>query len=276
VPGRSSKGGRSRGDQKVKAEAEAAERLLTELPDLELIGLLRGASNYTFLAQLGPHPPSGLHVVYKPARGESPLWDFEAGTLYRREVAAYQLSRVLGWPRIPPTVVRESAPHGPGALQLFVETDGRHFLSEQAASPLVGRSAPLAQQAQTGGALRDSWLRIALFDVITNNADRKSGHCLFDAQDRVWVIDHGLTFHTDPKLRTVIWDFAGEPLPGELCGDLEGVLMALEKGALAASLEALLKPGEIRLLKRRVRGVLDPAWRFPEPTSAWSVPWPPV
>jgi hypothetical protein len=90
------------------------------------------------------------------------------------------------------------------------------------------------------------------------------------------VIDHGLTFHTDPKLRTVIWDFAGEPLPGDLCGDLEGALMSIEKGALGGVLEKLLKPGEVRVLKRRLRGVLDPTWRFPDPTSAWSVPWPPV
>jgi uncharacterized repeat protein (TIGR03843 family) len=255
-----------------------------ELPDLELVGLLRGASNYTFLAQLGPHSPSGLRVVYKPARGESPLWDFEAGTLYRREVAAYQLSKVLGWPLIPPTVVRETGPHGPGALQLFVEADGRHYLSEQARpaagpfpSPIVGRSAPHAQRAQASGVrYRDSWLKIALFDVITNNADRKSGHCLLDAEDRVWVIDHGLTFHTDPKLRTVIWDFSGEPLPADLCGDLENAVMNLERGTLAEALEPLLNPGEIRVLKRRLRGVLNPTWRFPEPTSAWSVPWPPV
>jgi hypothetical protein len=254
VPGRSSSSGRA-GRQPLNAED--VERLLTELPDLDVVGLLLGASNYTFLAQLGPHPPSGIAVVYKPARGESPLWDFEAGTLYRREVAAYQLSKALGWPRIPPTVVRESGPHGVGALQLFVEADRRHFLSQQAVQ-------------------RDTWLQIALFDVIANNADRKSGHCLFDADDRVWVIDHGLTFHTDPKLRTVIWDFSGESLPAELCGDLEGALMSLETGALAAALDPLLRAGELRLLKRRLRGVLDPAWRFPEPTSAWSVPWPPV
>jgi hypothetical protein len=224
---------------------------------MQLIGLLHGASNYTFLAQLDPHPPAGLRVVYKPARGESPLWDFPSGTLYQREVAAYQLSRVLGWPSIPPTVVREHGPHGVGAVQLFVEADGRHFLSEQASQ-------------------RETWLRIALFDVIANNADRKSGHCLFDSNDRVWVIDHGLTFHTNPKLRTVIWDFSGEPLPADLCGDLEGALMDLEKGRLAQVLEPLLSPAEVRLLKRRLRGVLDPRWRFPEPTSAWSVPWPPV
>src|SRR4029077_19683113 len=113
-------------------------------------------------------------------------------------------------------------------------------------------------------------------DVIANNADRKSGHCLFDSEDRVWVIDHGLTFHNDPKLRTVIWDFSGEPLPADLCGDLEAALSGLEKGQLAGVMDSLLRPAEVRLLKRRLRGVLDPAWRFPEPTSAWSVPWPPV
>jgi uncharacterized repeat protein (TIGR03843 family) len=256
VPGRSSRAGRSK---RAPQGAEAIERLLAELPDLQLIGLLQGASNYTFLAQLDPHPPSGLKVVYKPARGESPLWDFPAGTLYQREVAAYELSKILGWPRIPPTVVRDRGPHGVGALQLFVEADGRHFLSEHASATL-----------------RDSWLRVAVFDVITNNADRKSGHCLFDAEDRVWVIDHGLTFHTDPKLRTVIWDFSGEALPPDLCGDVERALIGLDRGALADSLESLLNPGEVRLLKRRLRGVLDPRWRFPEPTSAWSVPWPPV
>jgi hypothetical protein len=195
--------------------------------------------------------------VYKPARGESPLWDFEAGTLYQREVAAYGLSKALGWPRIPPTVVRARGPHGVGALQQYVEADRRHFLSEQTVQ-------------------RESWLRIALFDVITNNADRKSGHCLFDAEDRVWVIDHGLTFHTDPKLRTVIWDFSGQPLPSELCGDVERALGEVDKGNLAEELERLLRPGEIRALKRRMRAVLAPDWRFPEPTSAWSVPWPPV
>ncbi len=280
MPGRSSKGRR----HDARQEAGAIERLLAELPDLQLLGLLHGASNYTFLARLDPHPPSGLMAVYKPARGESPLWDFPAGTLYQREVAAYQLSKVLGWPSVPPTVVREHGPHGVGAIQQFVEADGRHFLSEQvrrpagpSPSPFLESSAPPAKRPQPGGdSHREAWLRIALFDVITNNADRKSGHCLFDAEDRVWVIDHGLTFHTDPKLRTVIWDFSGEPLPADLCGDVERALMDLEKGALMDVLEPLLSPAELRLLKRRLRGVLDSRWRFPEPTSAWSVPWPPV
>lgn len=237
--------------------SEKAERLLGDLPEIKLLGILSGASNYTFLARLGPHPPAGLHAVYKPARGESPLWDFEAGTLYRREVAAYELSKVLGWPGIPPTVVRSEAPHGVGALQLFIQADGRHFLGEQTRH-------------------RHAWIRVALFDVITNNADRKSGHCLFDAGGRVWVIDHGLTFHTDHKLRTVIWDFAGEPLPADLCDDIDRALVEVERGALARRLEELISPAETRLLKRRLRGVLDPRWRFPEPTSAWSVPWPPI
>ena len=219
----------------------AAERLLAELPEVKVLGLLHGSSNYTFLARLDPHPPDGLHAVYKPARGESPLWDFPSGTLYRREVAAYELSKVLGWPAIPPTVVRPDAPHGTGAMQLFVEADGRHFLDEQADR-------------------KEVWARVALFD----------------AQDRVWVIDHGLTFHVDHKLRTVIWDYAGLPMPPDLCADVERALAELERGILRATLEDLLNPAEIRMLKRRLRGVLDPRWRFPEPTSAWSIPWPPV
>jgi hypothetical protein len=224
---------------------------------MELVGILRGASNYTFLARLGPHPPEGLNVVYKPARGESPLWDFPSGSLYRREVAAYELSKVLGWPRIPPTVVRRDGPHGVGAVQLFIDADRRHFLGEQSSH-------------------RDTWVQVALFDVITNNADRKSGHCLFDEDDQVWVIDHGLTFHPDQKLRTVIWDFAGQPLPSDLCGDVERALVQLEKAALRSSLEPLLSPAESRALKRRLRAVLAPDWHFPDASSAWSLPWPPV
>ena len=237
--------------------SDPTERLLAGLPELEVLGLLRGASNYTFLARLEPHPPAGLMAVYKPARGESPLWDFEAGTLYRREVAAYELSKILGWPSIPPTVVRQEGPHGVGAVQLFIDADRRHYLDEQSTR-------------------QKTWARVALFDVIANNADRKSGHCLFDADDHVWVIDHGLTFHVDHKLRTVIWDFSGEPMPPELCGDVERALIEVEKGRLAEKLAELLRPSEVRVLKRRLRGVLDPSWRFPEPTSGWSVPWPPI
>jgi hypothetical protein len=233
------------------------ERLLAELPEMKVLGLLHGASNYTFLARLDPHPPTGLRAVYKPARGESPLWDFPAGSLYQREVAAYELSKELGWPRIPPTVVRKNAPHGVGAVQEFIEADERHFLGAHSVH-------------------RDLWKRVALFDILANNADRKSGHCLFDAEDHVWVIDHGLTFHVEAKLRTVIWDFAGEPLPPDLCRDIERALGAVERGQLAKTIEEMISPAELKVLKRRMRAVLEPRWRFPEPTSAWSVPWPPI
>jgi hypothetical protein len=217
--------------------SDEAERLLQDLPDFKVVGLLHGASNYTFLARLGPYEePSGLQAVYKPARGESPLWDFDAGTLYKREVAAYELSKVLGWPRIPPTVARRKAPHGVGAVQLFIEADRRHFLGANSAPP-------------------ETWMRVALFDVIAN---------------------HGLTFHTDHKLRTVIWDFAGRELPADLCGDVERTLTELERGELREKLAGLLEPIEIRALGRRMRAVIDGRWRFPDATSAWSIPWPPV
>ena len=236
---------------------EQAEACLLELPEVELLGLMRRSSNYTFLARLGPEPE--LLAVYKPAEGESPLWDFPAGSLYRREVAAYRLARALGWPNVPPTVVRLEAPHGVGALQLFVEADlDRHFLENA--------SAPAA-----------AWEEVALFDVLTNNADRKSGHCLAGSDGRIWVIDHGLTFHVEPKLRTVIWDFADRPLPDRLRADLERVAAGLERGQeLAAELEDLLSRRELETLRRRAGAALDPGWRFPRPSSGWSVPWPPV
>jgi len=218
---------------------------------------MRRSSNYTFLARLGPDPE--LLAVYKPASGESPLWDFPTGTLYRREVAAYRLARALGWPNVPPTVVRDEAPHGTGAVQLFIDADPkRHYLQDLAAP--VG-----------------TWEEIALFDVFANNADRKSGHCLAGADGRTWVIDHGLTFHADQKLRTVIWDFAGRPLPGRLRPSVELALAGVEPaGDLAAELGGLLSKRELAALRRRLASALDPGWRYAEPTSGWSVPWPPV
>lgn len=239
------------------ADLGEAEALLRDLPELELLGLLRRSSNYTFLARLGPEPE--LLAVYKPARGETPLWDFPDGTLYRREVAAYRLARSLGWPNVPPTVVRQEAPHGVGALQLFVEADpARHFLENE-------------------GAPAGTWEELSLFDILVNNADRKSGHCLAGADGRVWAIDHGLTFHTEDKLRTVIWSFAGRELPERLRPALEQVHGELGAGGpLAVALADLLSVRERAALRRRTAAVLAAGWRFPEPTSAWSVPWPPV
>jgi uncharacterized repeat protein (TIGR03843 family) len=126
------------------------------------------------------------------------------------------------------------------------------------------------------GQSEETWLQVALFDVITNNADRKSGHCLTDAERRVWVIDHGLTFNVDPKLRTVIWDFAGQRLPAELRRDLERTTASLEGGELKAALGELLTRRELAALRRRAGSASAAGWQMPHPTSAWSVPWPPV
>ena len=240
-------------------DVEAVEAALRELPTLELKGLFRRSSNYTFLAELcgGTGELTSMLAVYKPAEGESPLWDFPNGSLYRREVAAYLVAKQLGWPRIPPTVIREEAPHGIGALQMYVVAEpDRHYLASN------------AEPAET-------WIEVAIFDILTNNADRKSGHCLTDEDGLVWVIDHGLTFHVDPKLRTVIWDFAGQPVPERLRPDLERLAQALGPAG-DCGLDELISRRELAVLRRRLHAMLRPGWQLPHPTSAWSVPWPPV
>jgi hypothetical protein len=241
-------------------DAAEVEQALLRLPCMELEGLFRRSSNYTFLVRLRETTGNsdGVMAVYKPAQGESPLWDFPSGTLYRREVAAYLLARFLGWPRVPPTVVREDAPHGVGALQMYLEADpSRHYLSSEEHPS-------------------ETWLPVALFDVVTNNADRKSGHCLTDPEGRTWMIDHGLTFHVEPKLRTVIWDFAGQRPTPALEADLERAADSLQAGELAARLGELLSRRELAALRGRVATILSPGYELPHPSSAWSVPWPPV
>jgi hypothetical protein len=239
---------------------EEAEEVLLGAPTIEVLGLLPNSSNYTFLARLETPGVAGGEAlaVYKPAQGESPLWDFPNGSLHRREVASYRLARFLGWPLIPPTVTRREAPMGVGSLQLFIRAEsGRAFFQVRDNSP-------------------EELVPVALFDVLTNNADRKAGHHLRDGSGRLWVIDHGLTFHVDPKLRTIIWDFAGEPLPWPYRKDLDRAVAAIESGELPRALKGLITAREVELLRRRVAGVLDRAWRFPSPSSGWSVPWPPI
>jgi hypothetical protein len=239
---------------------EEAEEVLLGASTIELLGLLPNSSNYTFLARLETPGVAGGEAlaVYKPAQGESPLWDFPNGSLHRREVASYRLARFLGWPLIPPTVTRREAPMGVGSLQLFIRAEsGRVFFQVRDNSP-------------------EELVPVALFDVLTNNADRKAGHHLRDNSGRLWVIDHGLTFHVDPKLRTIIWDFAGEPLPRPYRKDLDRAMAAFETGELPRALKGLITAREVELLRRRVAGVLDRAWRFPTPTSGWSVPWPSI
>ena len=222
---------------------------------LRSLGLLPAASNYTFLVEVSDGGSRAL-AVYKPRRGEVPLWDFPEGTLCRREVAAYLLSEALGWPPVPPTVLRRG-PHGEGSVQLFVQADPRHHFFT-----LRGRRL-------------DAFLPVAAFDVVANNADRKSGHCLLATDGTIWSIDHGVCFSEEPKLRTVIWDFAGSPLPDWIRDDLRRVTRELRSGRLRTSLLDLLSEREVDATARRA-SALARSGTCPFPGGHRSYPWPPV
>ena len=194
-------------------------------------------SNYTFLAQVQLGDRASL-AIYKPRDGEAPLWDFPSGTLYKREYAAYLLSRVLGWDFIPFTVIRDG-PHGIGTLQQFVEHDPHqnyYTLTEEHAVELK---------------------TIACFDLVANSTDRKPSHLVIDADRKLWSIDHGLTFHADTKIRTVIWDFCGEPIPESLLAGLDDLARQLQapQGRLAELLKLLL-PEEVAAFQARIAWVL--------------------
>lgn len=223
--------------------------------EVEVQGRMPWSSNATFLVTVGTADPSQdepLVAVYKPAAGERPLWDFPGG-LYRREIAAYELSVALGWNFVPETIERADAPMGPGALQRFVDADfEQHYFT-------------LLEEDRFHRALK----RMATFDVVANNADRKGGHCLVDDEGRVWGIDHGLCFHPEPKLRTVIWDFAGEPVDED---DLTDLARLVDDG-IPPSLEEHLRPNEVAALKARFRRLLDRG-RLSEPRSDRPYPWP--
>lgn len=224
-----------------------------ERGELEPLGLLPRASNHTYLARVVDGGEQTL-VVYKPEAGEAPLWDFPDGTLCRREVAASVLAEALGWPRVPPTVLRDG-PLGPGSVQLFVEFDPReHSFTMREERP-------------------DELRLVALFDVVANNADRKAGHCLLATDGGIFVVDHGVCFHEDPKLRTVIWDFAGEPIPPGPLADLRALGPRLAAGPVREALEPLLSPAEIRATERRLARLIGEG-RFPHPGPGRPYPWP--
>lgn len=230
---------------------DAVERLAGAA--VNVLGRMRNASNATFLVSLDG--ADGL-AIYKPGRGERPLWDFEPG-LYRREVAAFRLSEALGLGVVPPTVLRPDAPLGEGSLQWFVNADFReHYFSLYAERP----------------DLHDQLRAIAVFDALANNTDRKSGHCLLeidsrDGRDRVWAIDNGLCFAADDKLRTVIWEFADEPLPA-------GLGQAVQRAAdVSAELAGLLAADEIAALSDRARRLMGTA-TFPAERHGHGYPWP--
>lgn len=227
--------------------------------ELEIEGLLPWSSNYTFLATVR-HRDRSMLAVYKPRSGERPLWDFPHGTLCLREVATFVVSEALGWSLVPPTVLRDG-PHGIGSVQRFVHADPEaHYFT-----------------LQDHPAYTEAFRRIAIFDVVVNNADRKSGHCLLGHDGRIWAVDHGITFHAMPKLRTVIWEFAGQPIPPSILADLELLRQRLGNGRpLVRTLQRLLSDEEIEALRQRVEGLLEQK-TFPQPDPhRRHIPWPPV
>ncbi len=230
----------------------STEQILAE-GALDVHGRVPWSSNATFLASARDRHDEAL-VVYKPNRGERPLWDFPPGTLATREAAAFAISETLGWQLVPPTVVRDG-PLGAGMVQAYVEHDpDDHYFT------LLGDHA-------------DRFRAFAAFDAVVNNADRKAGHCLRDPEGHVWGIDHGLTFHEDWKLRTVIWDFAGEAVPEALLDDVCRLEIELAR-RLGETLEGLLSPREVAAVRDRCRALLRTR-RFPEPDAGpHSVPWP--
>ncbi|MFN2489733.1 MAG: SCO1664 family protein [Actinomycetota bacterium] len=235
--------------------AVAAALELLALGDVEVLGLLPYSSNYVFLARLCREGTDAL-AIYKPRRGESPLWDFPRGTLAAREVAAFLVSEAAGWHLVPPTVLRPDAPMGVGSLQLFIEHDPQqHYFTL------------LEQRAR-------EFIAFAAFDVVINNADRKAGHVISDADGRLWGVDHGVTFHEHEKLRTVIWHFAGQPLDEGTRVRLTRLTAALKDGeGLRHELRRLLSEDEVAAALRRTERLLDEGC-LPLPASDHHLPWP--
>ncbi|MGH9045090.1 MAG: SCO1664 family protein [Acidimicrobiales bacterium] len=219
---------------------------------LTVHGRIAGSSNITLLVTCALDD-NQVQAIYKPARGERRLWDFPIG-LHRREVAAYVLSETLGFGLVPPTVERRDGPFGVGSLQLLVDEDG------------VSHYFTLREDVRWSEDLRT----LAVFDVVANNADRKSGHVLL-AEGRLWAIDNGLSFHSEPKLRTVIWDFAGEALSAAHLDALKKLI----DSPLPTTLTALLERGEPEALKDRATRILAEG-RLPVPgEDDWRpYPWP--
>jgi len=241
------------------AEIVEATTLLTCGDIRDEHGMLRWSSNYTFLVTIADQSGQAM-AVYKPQRGERALWDFPDGTLCYREVASFLISEALSWRIVPPTVLR-SGPRGVGSMQWFIPSDQNVNYFTFA---LDTRLAPQLQ-------------RLSAFDYLVNNADRKGGHCLLDTEQHIWGIDHGITFHTAPKLRTVIWDFAGEPVPDEINADVQRLYNNLqdETSPLRSALDKLLADGEVQALLARTRRLVTRR-EYPRPGPGPNYPWPPV
>jgi uncharacterized repeat protein (TIGR03843 family) len=223
--------------------------------EVEILGLLPGSTNFTYLARVRDGNDE-LLAVYKPREGEAPLWDFPDGTLYRREVAAYELATALGWPRVPPTLHRDG-PEGVGSVQRFLPFDlAEHYFT-----------------MQDDARWTNTFRRVALFDAVTNNADRKAGHCLLAEDGDLFFIDHGVCFNLEPKLRTVIWEFAGERIRDDELEELRAFRARF--GDVRPRLLELLDPLEVEVTGSRLDALIE-ARRFPEPGPDRPYPWPPV
>jgi hypothetical protein len=229
---------------------------LLECGELSVEGRLVDASNATLYCAVAA---DGVRAacVYKPVAGERPLWDFPDGTLAEREVAAFAVSAATGWDIVPPTVYRVG-PAGPGMVQLWIDTDAEVDLVRL----IRGRG-------------NETVRRVSVFDAVINNADRKGGHLLPTASGHVYGVDHGVSFHTEDKLRTVLWQWAGRTLPD----DVQDVLRRLRRdldGSLGGTLAELLTTAELRRTRARVDRLLSTR-RHPEPSDEWpAVPWPPM
>jgi uncharacterized repeat protein (TIGR03843 family) len=222
---------------------------------IQIAGQFTWGSNYTFLVKVETRDES-LLAVYKPLRGERPLWDFPPGSLAAREVAAYITSTALGWELVPPTVLRDDGPAGPGSLQLYLDVDPeRHYFTFSDAE-------------------RQRLRPVVAFDVLINNADRKGGHILLGPDDHLWLIDHGICFHQDIKLRTVVWDFVDQPIPEDILTDLSTFHdRVASDDELISTYAELLSQAEIEALVRRA-GQLIAEGYFPEPGGVRPYPWP--
>jgi hypothetical protein len=237
----------------VLAEPDALE-LLTR-GELTVEGRLVDASNATLYCAASLDDVTGA-CVYKPESGERPLWDFPDGTLACRETAAYAVSRASGWGIVPPTVRREDGPFGPGMVQLWIDVPDETDLR----AVLRGWRLQLQQ--------------LVVFDAVINNADRKGGHLLPTADGHLYAVDHGVSFHVEEKLRTILWNWAGEKLPDD-CAEAVLRLRAEMDGALGAELAALLTSAEVRATRRRLDRLIATGG-FPEPSGDWpATPWPP-
>lgn len=232
----------------ITSPFERELKLLNE-GELGIVQQLVESSNIGFIVDLELDGDYGW-AVYKPELGEQPLWDFPPG-LYKRECAAFVISEFLGWNIVPPTVIMHDAPAGVGSVQWFIENNGEHYF------PLFDTRADLHPQ----------FVRMAVFDLLCNNTDRKSGHVLLDG-DHIWGIDHGLCFSVEPKLRTVIWDFAGCTIPDDLVTDVEQLLEDVPE-----ELHQLLHPAEIDALQRRASRISRLPF-LPQAKSHRQFPWP--